>query len=86
MNTKKIIAVAAMALLIGSQQAGAQWKPVGDKIKTAWVEKVNPKMPWNVYPRPQLKRTPMGQSERTLELCHKGLAITPAVSLLSAWT
>lgn len=57
MNTKKIIAVAAMALLIGSQQAGAQWKPVGDKIKTAWVEKVNPKMPWNVYPRPQLKRT-----------------------------
>ena len=56
MNTKKIIAVAAMALLIGSQQAGAQWKPVGDKIKTAWVEKVNPKMPWNVYPRPQLKR------------------------------
>ena len=57
MNTKKIIAVAAMALLTGSQQAGAQWKPVGDKIKTAWVEKVNPKMPWNVYPRPQLKRT-----------------------------
>ena len=57
MNTKKIIAVAAMALLIGSQQAGAQWIPVGDKIKTAWVEKVNPKMPWNVYPRPQLKRT-----------------------------
>ena len=48
MNTKKIIAVAAMALLIGSQQAGAQWNPVGDKIKTAWVEKVNPKMPWNV--------------------------------------
>ena len=57
MNTKKIIAVAAMALLIGSQQAGAQWKPVGEKIKTAWVETVNPKMPWIVYPRPQLKRT-----------------------------
>ena len=39
MNTKKIIAVAAMALLIGSQQAGAQWKPVGDRLKPHGLRK-----------------------------------------------
>lgn len=73
MNTKKIIAVAAMALLIGSQQAGAQWKPVGDKIKTAWVES-EPKDAVERLSASAVETHPMGQFERTLELCHKGFA------------
>lgn len=56
MNAKHLFAAAIAALVIGSPQMSAQWKPVGDKIKTPWAEKVDPKMPWNVYPRPQLKR------------------------------
>ena len=56
MKVRNLLAVAAAALLAAPQQTNAQWKPVGDKIKTPWVEKVNPKLPWNVYPRPQLKR------------------------------
>ncbi len=56
MKVRHLLAAAAVALLAAPQQAGAQWKPVGDKIKTPWAEKVNPKLPWNVYPRPQLKR------------------------------
>lgn len=57
MNAKHLFVAAIAALVIGSPQMSAQWKPVGDKIKTQWAEKVDPKMPWNVYPRPQLKRT-----------------------------
>lgn len=56
MNAKHLFAAAVAALVIGSPQMSAQWRPVGDKIKTPWAEKVDPKMPWNVYPRPQLKR------------------------------
>lgn len=57
MNAKRIFAFAAAAILFATMQSSAQWKPAGDKIKTPWAEKVNPKLPWNVYPRPQLKRT-----------------------------
>lgn len=34
-----------------------EWSPVGDKIKTPWAEKVNPKQPHPEYPRPQLVRS-----------------------------
>ena len=34
----------------------AQWKPVGDKIKTPWAEQVNPANVLPEYPRPQLER------------------------------
>ena len=34
----------------------AQWKPCGDKIKTAWAEKINPSEVLNEYPRPQMER------------------------------
>ena len=43
-----------MALTLGAQ---AQWKPVGDKIKTKWAEQINPKNVLPEYPRPQLERT-----------------------------
>lgn len=32
------------------------WKPVGDKIKTQWAEKIDPSNPLPEYPRPQLVR------------------------------
>lgn len=56
MKARNIIAVAAAMLLLATAQAFAQWKPAGDKIKTPWAAKVNYKLPWNVYPRPQMKR------------------------------
>ncbi|WP_455628700.1 glycoside hydrolase family 2 protein [Parabacteroides chinchillae] len=34
----------------------AQWKPVGDKIKTQWAEQINPKNVLPEYPRPQMER------------------------------
>jgi beta-galactosidase/beta-glucuronidase len=38
-------------------QSNAQsWQPAGDKIKTPWVEEVNPANPLPEYPRPQLER------------------------------
>ena len=39
--------VAALSMLC----TFAQWKPVGDKIKTPWAEKVDPACPLNEYPR-----------------------------------
>ena len=35
----------------------AQWKPVGDKIKTQWVDKVNPSAVLPEYPRPIMERS-----------------------------
>ena len=32
------------------------WKPAGDKIKTAWASKVDPSAPLPEYPRPQMMR------------------------------
>ena len=35
----------------------AQWKPVGDKIKTQWADKVNPSAVLPEYPRPIMERS-----------------------------
>lgn len=35
----------------------AQWKPVGDKIKTPWADKIDPQNVLPEYPRPILERT-----------------------------
>ena len=48
-----MLAVCAFAL-IGS--ASAQWKPVGDKIKTEWAEKLDPRNVLPEYPRPGMER------------------------------
>ncbi len=48
-----------MFLLIAAvffQQASAQWKPAGDKIKTDWAEKIDVSNPLPEYPRPQMVR------------------------------
>lgn len=74
---KTFLVCCALALTLGAQ---AQWKPVGDKIKTKWAEQINPKNVLPEYPRPQLERTdwvnlngeweyaikPKGQAEPTL--------------------
>lgn len=33
------------------------WSPQGEKIKTRWAETVTPETAWQIYPRPQLKRS-----------------------------
>lgn len=38
------------------QQASAQWKPAGEKIKTGWAEKIDVSNPLPEYPRPQMVR------------------------------
>jgi beta-galactosidase/beta-glucuronidase len=47
-----------MSFLVGLMSlANAQaWKPAGDKIKTAWADKVDPANPLPEYPRPQMVR------------------------------
>ena len=52
---KTLFVCCALALALGAQ---AQWKPVGDKIKTPWSEQVNPAI---VLP----------QSERGMGICHQ---------------
>lgn len=64
-------------LLFSSMSLSAQWKPMGDKIKTAWAEKIDPNNALPEYPRPIMERDkwqnlnglwdyailPMGQQE-----------------------
>ena len=40
---KTLFVCCALALALGAQ---AQWKPVGDKIKTPWSEQVNTERRW----------------------------------------
>ena len=64
-------------LLFSSMSLSAQWKPAGDKIKTAWAEKIDPNNVLPEHPRPIMERDkwqnlnglwdyailPMGQQE-----------------------
>jgi beta-galactosidase/beta-glucuronidase len=51
---KKSILVFAMALLMAN--AFAQWQPAGEKIKTAWAEKIDVNNVLPEYPRPIMER------------------------------
>jgi beta-galactosidase/beta-glucuronidase len=53
---KKIIFTATV-LIFGTICVFAQWKPVGDKIKTKWAEEIDPQNVLPEYPRPLLERT-----------------------------
>lgn len=48
------IMVTVCIAIVGN--AFAEWKPVGDKIKTRWAAKVTPENAWQEYPRPQMVR------------------------------
>jgi beta-galactosidase/beta-glucuronidase len=52
---KKITIFIAFAFLYQFTTA-QNWQPIGDKIKTAWTEKVDSNNPLPEYPRPQLVR------------------------------
>lgn len=45
-----------LMLLFVWQQSFAQWKPVGDKIKTPWAEKIDVQHVLPEYPRPIMER------------------------------
>ena len=51
---KKLLCLAVTFLI--AMPSFAQWKPAGDKIKTEWASKVDPKEPLKEYPRPIMKR------------------------------
>ena len=53
---RKLLLMSFMVGLINLTNAQA-WKPAGDKIKTAWAEKVDPANPLPEYPRPQMVRS-----------------------------
>lgn len=75
---KRIFLICILAGFIGLANA-QEWKPAGDRIKTAWADQVDPKNPLPEYPRPQMVRdqwvnlnglwdyaiVPRGQSEPT---------------------
>ncbi|WP_125723027.1 glycoside hydrolase family 2 protein [Flavobacterium ustbae] len=52
MKRKSILFLALFSMFA----VNAQWKPQGDKIKTKWVEQVDPKKPLPEYPRPIMER------------------------------
>jgi beta-galactosidase/beta-glucuronidase len=51
---KKSILILALAMFLSN--AFAQWQPAGDKIKTAWAEKIDVNNVLPEYPRPMLVR------------------------------
>ena len=51
---RRVLGAICASLLV--VQAYAQWKPAGDKIKTAWAEQVNPQQVLPEYPRPIMER------------------------------
>lgn len=52
----KSFLLAAAFSLVAVLSIAQNWKPAGDKIKTAWAEKIDPNNPLPEYPRPQLVR------------------------------
>jgi len=49
-------AVLLLGLISLTWYVSGQWKPAGDRIKTEWADKVDPKNVWPEYPRPQMER------------------------------
>jgi beta-galactosidase/beta-glucuronidase len=52
----KQLLLAAAFSVVAVFAIAQNWKPAGDKIKTAWAEKIDPNNPLPEYPRPQLVR------------------------------
>ena len=51
----KSIIISAMIVATG-MTASAQWKAVGDSIRTAWAENISPALTLPEYPRPIMQR------------------------------
>ncbi|MBD5233768.1 MAG: beta-galactosidase [Bacteroidales bacterium] len=55
----KLIKIACSAAVLAAALTGfdaSAWEKAGDKIATEWSETIDTALPWNVYPRPMLKR------------------------------
>ncbi len=53
---KMINRLMAAAVLLASSVQAQDWKPAGDRIKTEWATRIDPKAPLPEYPRPQMVR------------------------------
>lgn len=76
---KKIYLGVLFLSMFVSQTMWAQWKPVGDKIKTDWAEKIDPSNVWPDYPRPLLERNEWANLNGLWEY-----AITPLTAAVPA--
>lgn len=54
MNKRYTLILLLQLIIVSNLQA--QWKPVGDKIKTVWAEELNPENVLPEYPRPLIER------------------------------
>ena len=54
MNMKRLSALLCCIVVLNTQ--AQDWRPVGDRIKTPWSDKVDPTNPLPEYPRPQMVR------------------------------
>lgn len=52
---KKYLSI--LTLLLCTTMLSAQWKPVGDKIKTNWAQEIDPQNVLPEYPRPIMERS-----------------------------
>lgn len=52
----KKLSISLFLVIFFVLESMAQWKPAGDKIKTAWAEQVNPSQVLPEYPRPIMQR------------------------------
>lgn len=53
---KLMTRLTAAAVLLACTLHAQEWKPAGDRIKTEWSSKIDPKSPLPEYPRPQMSR------------------------------
>jgi beta-galactosidase/beta-glucuronidase len=53
---KLMTRLTAAAVLLACTLHAQEWKPVGERIKTEWASKIDPKSPLPEYPRPQMSR------------------------------
>jgi beta-galactosidase/beta-glucuronidase len=55
-NMKRIFILPFTLLIVAGSFAQTAWKPAGNKIRTTFAEKIDPKAPLPEYPRPQMVR------------------------------
>ena len=53
-----------------SLAAADEWRPVEGKLMTRWAKDVSPEKPWPEYPRPQMVRDRLDESQRAVGLCN----------------
>lgn len=49
--------IAIASIVAAASPAFGQWRIAGDRIRTEWADKINPRNVWQEYPRPQMVRS-----------------------------